>query len=149
RFALIITCVVGAGLWAGCGGGSSGGSAVTSTKPTSATNSSIIAVDCIRQRAYVPLGLLNADLHRVVAVLDLTVTPNQNNPVVAIVDTGLIALPRAAAANIQTGQVVVLADPVLDTGSVVVINESNLAVQSFPFPTGSRPDETSGVVIDD
>jgi hypothetical protein len=120
------------------------------TSPTAllATSSSVIAVDCARQRAYVPLDFLNDALHGQVAVLDLSVDPDQGDPLVASIDLGIVELPRAAAVSIKSGTVLVLTDNVLNTGHLVLIDESNLSITSFPFPAGSRPDETDGVVID-
>lgn len=113
-----------------------------------ATSASVIAVDCTRQRAYVPLDFFNDAVHGQVAVFDLSVDPDQGDPLVATIDLGMTALPRAAAVAIKSGTVLVLADDVLNTGQLLLINESDLSITSFPFPTGSRPDETDGVVVD-
>jgi len=132
---------------AGCTGGSSGGGQTTATASV-ATNSSLIAIDCKRQRAYIPLEFLNNDGHGQVAVLDLSVDPDESDPLVGVIDIGLIALPRATAVDIESGTVLVLADPVITTGSLILINEDDLSITSvIPLPTGSRPSETSGVVV--
>ena len=133
---------------AGCNG--SGGSAliVRRPKPGPSTNSSIIAVDCQRQRAYVPLLALNGDLHGQIAVLDLSIDPDQGDPTIAIIDIGLVAIPRAAAVDLASGTVLVLADNVVDTGVLLLINEAGNTFTTVPLPAGSRPDEVSGVVLD-
>ena len=132
---------------AGCGGGSSGGSSfhAAATDPTS---TSVIAVDCSRQRGYVPLPNLNSSLHGQVAVLDLAVDPDSKNPLVKIIDIGITALPRSVAADFKSGTVYVPADNGATTGTMVLIDESDDSVTTVPFPTGSRPAETSGVVAD-
>jgi len=117
--------------------------------PMPATNTSVIAVDCKSQRAYVPLLDLNPDdLHGQVAVLDLSVDPDKGNPLIKVIDVGFIALPRAAAVDPESGTVMVLLDNVSNTGVLLLINETDDSLSSFPFPTGSRPAETSGIVFD-
>jgi hypothetical protein len=105
-------------------------------------------VDCLRQRAYVPLDFFNEALHGQVAVLDLSVDPDQDDPLVAIIDLGMVALPRAAAVDVRSGTVLVLVDNVVNTGVLMLIDETDLSLSGFPFPTGSRPGETDGVVVD-
>ncbi len=152
RCDLVVNVVVAAGAifllgsLAGCGGGDNG--SVTRGSPTNLTTTSVVAVDCKRQRAYVPLPDLNADLHGQVAVLDLSVDPDQQNPLVKIIDIGLIALPRSAAVDFKSGTVLVLVDNVLGTGRMLLIDESDYSLTSVLFPVGSRPAETSGVVVD-
>ena len=117
--------------------------------PVAATNSSIIAVDCVTQRAYVPLPDLNPDLDGEVAVLDLSVDPDKHDPRLTTIDLGDTFLPRAAAVDITKGLVVVVSDNVLNTGHLEVIPESdNKPGAPILFPTGSRPNETDGVVFD-
>jgi hypothetical protein len=117
--------------------------------PVGATNSSVIAVDCITQRAYVPLPDLSPDLHGEVAVLDLSVDPDKHDPRLPTVDLKVTALPRAAAVDITKGMVVVVSDNVVNTGRLEVIPESdNKPGPPILFPPGSRPTETDGVVFD-
>jgi len=132
----------------GCNGGGGSALVVRRPKPGPATNSSIIAVDCQRQRAYVPLLALNGSLHGQVAVLDLSIDPDQGDPTITIIDIGLIALPRSAAVDLETGTVLVLADNVVDTGALLLINEAGNTFTTIPLPAGSRPNENSGVVVD-
>jgi hypothetical protein len=117
--------------------------------PVAATNSSIIAVDCVTQRAYVPLAELNPDLDGEVAVLDLSVDPDKHDPRLTTIDLGVTALPRAAAVDINKGIAVVVSDDVLHTGHLEVIPESdNKPGPPILFPTGSRPKDTDGLVFD-
>ncbi|GEM_PF-1335038 len=138
--------VVLALMWAGCNG-SSGGGGAPAVSAVPATNSSVIAIDCKRQRAYVPLDFLNENLHGQVAVLDLSVDPDKGDPLVTVIDIGLVALPRAAAVDIKSGTVLVLADNAVTTGTLLLINEADLSISQVSFPTGSRPGPTSGVVV--
>jgi len=133
---------------AGCGGGGSSGSApVSGGSATDTTATSVIGVDCTRQRGYVPLPNLNSSLHGEVAVLDLSVDPDVQNRLLKIIDIGVVALPRSAAVDFKTGTVLVAADNGATTGTVVLIDESDDSLTTVPFPTGSRPAETSGVVV--
>src|SRR5258706_4575011 len=125
---------------AGCGGGGGGNApARAKSQPGPASNSSVIAVDCMTQRAYVPLPDLNDNLHGAVAVLDLSVDPDVANPLITVIDTGEVALPRSAAVHLESGTVLVLMDNVLDTGVLLLINEADNSISTVPFPAGSRP----------
>jgi hypothetical protein len=115
--------------------------------PLAATNSSIIAIDCKRQLAFVPLDFLADDGHGQIAVLDLSVDPDHGDPLLKKIDLGFTALPRAAAADPASGTVLALADDVLHTGTLLQIDESTDALTPVSFPAGSRPSETSGVVL--
>ena len=138
---------IGLGMTA-CGNSNNGSSSSHTTgAATDATGSSLIAVDCKRQRAYVPLPDLNNNLHGQVAELDLSVNPDKKNPLIKILDIGEIALPRSATVDIETGTVLVLLDNVMDTGVLLLINEANDSLATVPFPFGSRPSENSGAVI--
>ena len=101
---LLYSCYLS--LWslaiAGCGGGSSRWRFIHAAA-TDPTSTSVIAVDCSRQRGYVPLPNLNSSLHGQVAVLDLAVDPDSKNPLIKIIDIGITALPRSAAADFKTG----------------------------------------------
>lgn len=132
----------------GCGGGSGNSGSAAAAHSTDATSISVIAVDCTRQRGYVPLPNLNSNLHGEVAVLNLSVDPDETNPLLKIIDLGITALPRAAAVDSKTGTVLILADNQVNTGTMVLLKESDDSITTAPFPTGSRPSETSGVVVD-
>lgn len=117
--------------------------------PPIATNSSLFAVDCKTQRAYVPLPLLNNNLDGQIAVLDLSVDPDTTDPRIATLDMGLqFYLPHAAAALAGKGTVLVLSDDGFDDGFVQIINESINSFQNVSFPSGSRPSDTDGVTYD-
>jgi hypothetical protein len=119
----------------------------TPAGPATATNSSVIAIDCKRQRAFIPLDFLADDGHGQIAVLDLSVDPDRGDPLLKIIDMGFTALPRAAAADPASGTVLALADDVIHTGTLLLIDETTDALTPVPFPAGSRPSETSGVVL--
>ncbi len=117
--------------------------------PPVATNSSLFAVDCETQRAYVPLPLLNNNLDGQVAVLDLSVDPDTTDPRIATLDMGLqFYIPQAAAALTGKGTVLVLSDDGFHDGFVQIINESINSFQNVSFPSGSRPSEGDGVTYD-
>jgi hypothetical protein len=136
--------IAGIIVWTGCGG-SSGGTSTPKAIP--ATNSSIFAIDCKRQRAYVPLDFVNGDVHGQVAVLDLSIDPDKGNPLIAILDIGLVALPQAAAVDTRSGTVMVLVDNGINTGAMLLINEDDLSMKTVPFPAGSRPNQLAGVIF--
>jgi hypothetical protein len=127
-------------------------STVASARPSfgarPATNSSLIAVDGKRGMAFVPLLNLNDQLHGEIAVVDLNTNPDVANPLIKIIDIGLVALPRATAVDIASGTVFALADNVANTGNLLMINESDFSITTVPLPVGSRPNETSGIVFD-
>lgn len=128
---------------AGCGGGGGGGSAITNT------TASVIAIDCARQLAYVPLPDLNSNLHGQVAVVNLAVDPNTTDPRIATIDLGHFGFPQGAAVDPAQGLAMVISGSVLDTGFVDLIDENtNALTPDSParFPAGSRPLATDGIV---
>ena len=136
---------------AGCGG--SGGSSFRPTptpvaSPSAATNSSVFAVDCETNLAYVPLPFLSNNLTGEVGVLDLSVNPDDRDPRTATIDLGLTARPHAAAADMGAGQILVLSDPEISTGVLQIISESDNSITNVSFPTNSRPSVLDGVVYD-
>ena len=148
RTFVLAVCLLGFALsWVGCGGGGGGG--IQPNQAIPATNSSIIAIDCKRQRAYIPLAFLNDNLHGQIAVLDLSVDPDLGDPLVTILDIGMVALPRASAVDIKTGTLLVLADNGVSTGSLLLIDEDTLAINPVSLPAGSRPNGLSGIVVNE
>ncbi len=133
---------------AGCGGGGSSYQRKSVRSPVPATNSSIFAIDCETNLAFVPMPFLSANLTGEVAVLDLSVNPDQQDPRIDTIDLGLIARPRAAAAVPSAGQILVLSDPKTSTGVLQIISESDGSVSNVSFPANSRPSATDGVVYD-
>ena len=140
-------------LGAGCGG-SSGSSTSLSPAPPAAlanvTNASMEAIDCTRQRAYVPLptgGATDAE----VAALDLSGDPDTTDPRLTTIDLGHTGVARGAAIAPAPGLVLVISGRVAATGFLDEINESDntlVAGSPFSFPTGSRPLVTDGIVFD-
>jgi hypothetical protein len=106
-----------------------------------------MGIDCVNQRAYVPLDDFNANTHGQVAVLDLSVDPDLSDPRIKIVDIGLTELPRAAAADPQANLALILTDNVLDTGHLLLINGKDFTIKTLSLPDGSRPSESDGVVF--
>src|SRR5262249_6489457 len=55
---------------------------------------------------------------------------------------------RGIAVDVDTSTLIVLADQVIDTGVLLLISEETGAISSsIPFPTGARPDELAGAVV--
>ena len=121
---------------------------VTPTPVPVANNASIFAVDCTTQKAYVPLNYLGTDGNGQVAVLDLSVDPDAKDPRIATLSTGFPDLAASAAADPIHGQIFVSDENAGQTGELSIIQESNNAITSYPFPTGSAPSPTDGVVYD-
>lgn len=157
-----------AGIWlmlSGCGGSSASSPSPTSSAsptptvaptasptptpvPQAASNASVFAVDCTTQRAYVPMPFLSATGGEM-AELDLSVDPAQKDPRIGTINLGIDGyLPRAAAADPIDGEVFITSDNGLNTGNLQLLNETSGALTTYPFPTGSRPRTTDGVVYD-
>lgn len=131
-------------LLAGCGGGGGGGGAAATN-----TSASVVAIDCARQMAYVPLPTLSSALHGQVAVINLAADPDTTDPRVTTIDLGHFGFPAAAAVSPSRRLVMVISGSVLDTGYLDLIDEnSNKLTSDSParFPTGSRPIATDGIV---
>jgi hypothetical protein len=111
-------------------------------------NASVFAVDCKTQRAYVPLLFLGSDGNGEVAELDLSVDPDVTDPRVAVISTEIPDLPVSAAADSIHAEILLANEDEEQTGMMSVILESNNKLVSFPFPSGSAPSPTDGVVYD-
>ena len=122
--------------------------AVTPTPVPVANNASVFAVDCTTQKAYVPMPFLGTDGNGEVAELNLSVDPDVTDPRVAVISTHIPDLPVSAAADPIHSEILVSSDNQELTGELLVIKESNNSLVSFPFPTGSTPGATDGVVYD-
>lgn len=136
---------------AGCGGGG-GGSAPPAplARFTSPTNASVAAIDCRRQRAYVPIGLSRAP-DAEVAVLDLSADPDTTDPRLATIDLGHGGSARGAAIAPKQGLALIISGSAAATGFLDEINESDnslVAGSPFSFPTGGRPLISDGIVFD-
>ena len=121
---------------------------VTPTPVPVANTASVFAVDCTTQKAYVPLLFLGTDGNGEIAEINLSVDPDVTDPRVAIISTHIPDLPVSAAADPIHGEILVANDNEQQTGELSVIQESNNSLVSFPFPTGSAPSPTDGVVYD-
>jgi len=116
--------------------------------PQAATNASVFAVDCTSQRAYVPMPFLSATGGEV-EELDLSVDPAQKDPRIGEINLGISGyLPRALAADPIDGEVLIASDNGLNTGNLQLLDESSGTLTDYPFPSGSRPRATDGVVYD-
>jgi hypothetical protein len=113
-----------------------------------ADTASIFAVDCTTQKAYVPMLFPGTDGNGQVAELDLSVDPDVTDPRVGTISTGIPDRPISAAADPIHGEILVSNDNENATGKMSVIQESDNSLVSFPFPTGSAPSPTDGVVYD-
>lgn len=122
--------------------------AVTPTPVPVAGTASVFAVDCTTQKAYVPMLFLGTDGNGEVAEIDLSVDPDVTDPRVATISTKIPDVPASAAADPIHGQILVSNDDEQQTGQMSVIKESDNSITSFPFPTGSAPSPTDGVIYD-
>ena len=135
--------------FAGCGNSNDSSSHTTTGAATDATGSSLIAIDCKRQRGYVPLPDLDSDLHGP----GCRARPQRSTPTRRIPSSrssiSTRSRSRVPSRSIsKTGTVMVLVDSVIDTGTMLLINESDDSMTTVPFPFGSRPNENSAALID-
>ncbi len=121
---------------------------VTPTPVPVANTASIFAVDCTTQKAYVPLPFLGTDGNGAIAELNLSVDPDVTDPRVGTISTGIPDLPSSAAVDPIHGEILVSNANEEETGEMSVIQESDNSLVSYPFPTGSAPSPTDGVVYD-
>jgi len=117
-------------------------------KAATPSTESLVAIDCALNLGYVPLPILNTEAHGQIAVLNLSANPDKSNALLKVIDIKMMALARGMAVDIQDGLLLAAADNGSTTGSLLLINESSFAITAIPFPTGSRPKETDGVVFD-
>ena len=95
-----------------------------------------------------PLLFLGTGGDGEVAELDLSVDPDVTDPRVATISTHIPDVPVSAAADPIHGEILVSNKNEEDTGLLSVIKETDNSIASFPFPTGSAPSQTDGVVYD-
>jgi hypothetical protein len=166
----LVAVAFGCGLLAGCNGSSNNLPLIvitptpTATPTPSATptvaltfssGSSVVAVNCQTQKAWVALddtGGANGDGK--IAEVDLTVNPDTTNPVVATIDLGNNDIPVGAAVT-SSGHVLVVAGTgtglLGSVGRLYIFNQSDnsqIPGSPFPFPAGSDTGGISGVVFD-
>lgn len=122
----------------GCGPDSGGGgSTVVRPRPPakSSPGSGLFAVDCSKNRAYVPLDTLNGSEDGQVAVINLGVDPDTKDPRVTTIALTHSDIPTGTALDSDHGLILVVGG-----GDVDVINEAtNTLVAGSPFalPGGS------------
>ena len=124
---------------AGCGGDSGGGGVIVTKPPPphskTSPGSGLFAVDCGRNRAYVPLDVLNGSGNGQVSVINLGVDPDTTDPRVTIVALSHPDIPSGTALDNDHSLILVVSG-----GSVDVIQESNNKLVSgspFAIPGGS------------
>jgi hypothetical protein len=122
--------------------------ALAGCKAATPNTESLVAIDCSLNRGYVPLPILNAQVHGQIAVLDLSANPDTSNALLKVIDINMTALARGMAVDIQDGLLLAAADNGSTTGSLLLVDESTFNKTAVPFPTGSRPKGTDGVVFD-
>jgi hypothetical protein len=136
----------------GCGGNGGGNSPTpqVASSPTDATNASLEAIDCKRERAYVPIapaGAVDAE----VAVLNLADDPDTTDPRMATIDLGHGGLAMGATIAPKAGLALISSGSILTTGFLDEINESNNTLVSgspFSFPLGGYPLFGDGIAFD-
>jgi hypothetical protein len=117
-----------------------------------ATNSSIIAVDCAKQVAYVARDKLSSGTgNGQVAVINLKVDPNNTDPRITTVDLGHADFPIGLAIDQADNLVVVVSGNNKHDGKLDLIREKGntlVAGSPFAFPAGSDTGDVGQVVID-
>lgn len=124
---------------AGCGPDHGGGGLIKATppRPPSKTSpgSGLFAVDCSRNRAYVPLDTFNGSGNGQVSVIKLGVDPDTTDPRITIIALTHPDIPTGTALDNDHKLILVVSG-----GFVDVINESNntlVAGSPFAIPGGS------------
>jgi hypothetical protein len=131
---------------AGCGGDHHHGGTFVKVTPPSKTSpgSGLFAVDCSRNRAYVPLDTLNGSGNGQVSVIDLSVDPDTTDPRVTVVALTHPDIPSGTALDNHNNLILVVSGGVVD-----VITESNntlVAGSPFAIPGGSTVGDTGQIL---
>jgi hypothetical protein len=131
---------------AGCGGDSGGGIAKIAPRPPSKTSpgSGLFAVDCSKNRAYIPLDTLNNSGNGQVSVINLGVDPDKKDPRVTVVALTHSDIPSGTALDNHNNLILVVSG-----GFVDVIKESNntlVAGSPFAIPGGSTVGSTGQIL---
>jgi hypothetical protein len=131
-------------LLSGCGGRGDGAPrASTAAKPfKTSPGTGVLAVDCTRQRAYIPLNAPDVDGNGQVSVIDLSVNPDVTDPRVATISLTHPDIPSGTAFDNDHSLIIVVSGKSsgLD-GSVDLIDEATntlVAGSPFAFPAGSQ-----------
>jgi len=129
----------------GCGPDSGGGGSATFVKPRppaqTAAGSGLIAVDCIKERAYVPLDTLGLSENGQVAVIDLSVDPDVTDPRITTVALTHSDIPTGTAFDNDHSLILVVSGKSGAGGFVDIINEATNTLvpgSPFAFPTGTQ-----------
>ena len=131
---------------AGCGPDHEHGGSATITPPPSKTSpgSGLFAVDCSRNRAYVPLDTLNGSGNGQVSVINLGVDPDTTDPRVTIVALTHPDIPSGTALDNHNNLILVVSGGFVD----VIKESSNTLVAGSPFaiPGGSTVGSTGQIL---
>jgi hypothetical protein len=100
---------------AGCGPDHQHGATATPPRPPSKTSpgSGLFAVDCSRNRAYVPLDTLNGSGNGQVSVIDLSVDPDTTDPRVTVVALSHPDIPSGTAFDNHNNLILVVSGGLL------------------------------------
>ena len=130
---------------AGCGPDHHHGGLSTVTPPrppaVTAAGSGLVAVDCKRQRAYVPLNTLGLGENGKVAVIDLSVDPDVADPRLATVALTHSDIPTGTAFDNDHSLILVVSGQSGSGGFVDIIDQATntlVAGSPFAFPAGSQ-----------
>ncbi len=127
----------------GGGGGGGGGASVSPPPPTtSSPGSGLFAIDCNKQRAYVPLQTFDKNGNGQVAVVDLTADPDNTNPITKVVSLSHSDRPTGTAYDNDDNLILVVSGKQSgQDGKLDIIDESGnnvVAGSPFAFPAGSQ-----------
>jgi hypothetical protein len=131
---------------AGCGPDHHHGGGVVKARPPSKTSpgSGLFAVDCSRNRAYIPLDTLNGSENGQVSVINLAANPDTTDPRVTVVALTHSDIPSGTALDSDHSLILVVSG-----GFVDVIQESNNTLVSgspFAIPGGSTVGSTGQIL---
>ena len=124
-----------------CGGDSeSGGRIAPAAKPfKTSPGTGVLAVDCTRERAYIPLNTADVNGNGQVAVIDLSVNPDLTDPRVATISLTHPDIPSGTAFDNDHSLIIVVSGESsgLD-GSVDLIDEATNTLVAGIFIPGAQ-----------
>jgi hypothetical protein len=106
-----------------------------------AAGSGLVAVDCIKQRAYVPLNTLGMGGNGQVAVINLSVDPDVTDPRITTVELSHPDIPTGTAFDNDHSLIIVVSGKSGAGGFVDIINQATntlVAGSPFAFPAGTQ-----------
>jgi len=129
---------------AGCGSDSGGGGPIVGPAPSKTSpGSGLFAVDCGKDRAYIPLSSLDNNGNGQVAVINIGVNPDTTDPRVTTVSLTHPDIPVGTALDSDHGLIIVTSGQTSGKdGFVDVIDQKTntlVAGSPFAFPAGSQP----------